>query len=226
MAEITRGNCYRTVALLSTRTEKGVDVATGVFLLGKDGTPYLFTAGHFGKHVNASTLVELPNGPGMKPSVFSLLALTQGNRKDSPLADLSAFPLTGIKPQEKKMFTSRFITYAALLGDGAHPLNRETELTTMGFPEGLGHDVKGCLVPLSFRTYASSDCFYLRDEAYKEPLQVFALENASLGGYSGAPVFDLGSKNNGLVGFIKGNLDAKGGSIAIVTPAIYAKYLM
>ena len=226
MALITRNNCYRTVALLSTPTESGVSVATGVFVLGKDGSPYLFTAAHFGKHTNARTMIELPNGQGMKPSVFPLFTLTKGERMDSSIADLCAFPLRGIRPGDKKLFTSRFLTYEALLGDGARPIDRDATLTIMGFPSGLGHDVKGSLVPLSFRTFASSDYFYLNDPDYKDPLLLYALENASLGGYSGAPVFDMDSKNNGIVGFVKGNLDSGSGSVCIVTPAIYAKYLM
>ena len=226
MALITRNNCYRTVALLSTPTNKGLAVATGVFLLSKNGTPYLFTAGHFAKHVNANTLVELPNGQGKAPSSFPLFSLTKGGRIDSAIADLSAFPLTGIKPGDQKLFTSRFLTYESLLGDVSRPIDRDATLTIMGFPSGLGHDVKGALVPLSFRTYASSDYFHLKDPAYKEPLLLYALENASLGGYSGAPVFDLDSKNNGVVGFIKGNLDSGSGSVSLVTPSAFAKYLM
>lgn len=226
MAIINRNNAYRTVALLSTKSKDGFDVATGVFVLRKDGSPYLLTAGHFGKGVNASTLVELPNGVGRKPSLFSLMELTKGQRIDSAIGDLSAFPLVGIKASDKKLFTSRFLTNDAILGDTSKPIDREKQLTVMGFPSGLGHDSSGALVPLSFRTYASSDYFYLNDPGYKEPLLLFALENASLGGYSGAPVFDMDSKNNGIVGFIKGNLNAGGGSIAIVTPASFARFLL
>lgn len=226
MAVINRTNASRTVALLSTKTSKGIDVATGVFVLRKDGAPFLLTAAHFGKAVNGSTLLEMPNGVGRAPSVFPLLDLSKGQRIDSAIGDLSAFPLVGIKPTDKKLFTSRFLTNDAILGDTSKPVDREKLLTVMGFPSGLGHDSSGALVPLSFRTYASSDYFFLNDPAYKEPLLLFALENASLGGYSGAPVFDMDSKNNGIVGFIKGNLNAGNGSIAIVTPAAFARYLI
>ncbi len=225
MAEINRNNAYRTVALLSTRNGEGLSLATGVFLLRKDGSPFLFTAGHFAKGVNASTIIELPNGVGQKPTLYRLNDLTLGQRIDSPVADLSCFPLIGIKEADRKRFTGRFLTYDAILGDTNRPIDREAQLTIFGYPSGLGHDSKGSLIPLSYRTYASSDYFFLNDPTYKDALLVYALENASLGGYSGAPVFDMDSPNKGIVGFVKGNLDVHGGSITLVTPAAFAKFL-
>lgn len=147
MAVINRTNASRTVALLSTKTSKGIDVATGVFVLRKDGAPFLLTAAHFGKAVNGSTLLEMPNGVGRAPSVFPLLDLSKGQRIDSAIGDLSAFPLVGIKPTDKKLFTSRFLTNDAILGDTSKPVDREKLLTVMGFPSGLGHDSSGALVP-------------------------------------------------------------------------------
>ena len=226
MAEITRNNAYRTVALLSYRDASGLKIATGVFLLRKDGMPFLATAAHFAKFAPSSTLIELPNGVGQKPSLFRLSDLTLGARIDSAVADLSIYPLQGIKQSEQKFFTSRFIVHAAILGDTNLPVDRDKQLTVFGYPSGLGHDSKGALVPLSFRTYASSDYFYLNDPAYKEPLLVYALENASIGGYSGAPVFALDGPNNGIVGFVKGNLNSAEGSISLVTPASFAKFLL
>lgn len=226
MAEINRNNAYRTVALLSYRDGSSVKIATGVFLLRKDGTPYLATAAHFAKAAPSSTLIELPNGVGQKPSLFRLSDLTLGHRFDSAAADLSVYPLTGIKPTEQKYFTSRFIVQDAILGDTNLPVDREKQLTVFGYPSGLGHDSKGALVPLSFRTYASSDYFYLKDPDYKDNLLVYALENASIGGYSGAPVFAMDGPRNGIVGFVKGNLNSEQGSISLVTPAAFAKFLL
>ncbi len=226
MALITRENAIRTVALLSYRLNDSIQCATGTFVLSKSGAPYLLTAGHFARNASKNTIVELPNGIGKKPSYFYLSDLTAGERVDSAIADLSAYPLIGIKEKDKHLFTSRFLTFTALLGEESKPVDREAELTTLGFPSGLGHDAKGALVPLSFRTHASSNFFYLKDDDYKEPLLLFALESAALGGYSGAPVFDMDSRNNGIVGFIKGNLnDPEGGKMALVTPASFAKYL-
>ncbi len=226
MALITRENAIRTVALLSYRTKDGVQCATGTFVLSKTGAPYLITAGHFARSAASDTVVELPNGTGRKPSYFYLKDLSLGERVDSGAADLSAYPLIGIKEKDKHLFTSRFLTFSALLGEESKPVDREAELTTLGFPSGLGHDAKGALVPLSFRTHAASNFFYLKDNDYQEPLLLFVLESAAIGGYSGAPVFDMDSRNNGIVGFIKGNLnDPEGGKMALVTPALFAKYL-
>ena len=226
MALITRENAIRTVALLSYPTSNGIQCATGTFVLSKTGEPFLLTAEHFARSSSKNTIVELPNGIGQKPSYFYLEDLSKGQRIDSAVADLSAYPLLGIKEKDRHLFTSRFLTFTALLGEESKPVDREAELTALGFPSGLGHDAKGALVPLSFRTHASSNYFYLNDKDFKEPLLLFALESAALGGYSGAPVFDMDSKNNGIVGFIKGNLnDPEGGKMALVTPTSFAKYL-
>ena len=65
----------------------------------------------------------------------------------------------------------------------------------------------------------------------------FCLENPSVGGYSGCPVFDLGYSTNGLMtmtkektwchGIMHGTMsDNTGGKIALVTPAFYLKDIM
>jgi hypothetical protein len=62
----------------------------------------------------------------------------------------------------------------------------------------------------------------------------FCLENPSVGGYSGGPVFDLGYSTNGVLeikkdktlchGIMHGTMgDNTGGKIAMVTPAFYLK---
>ncbi len=227
MAPINRGNAYRTVCLITTVLSDGTySVATGSFILDKQGNPYMVTALHASKLFNGSTIFEVANDHGIAPSKFRISEVTLGAKRESPLADLAVFPLKNIPSSEKKTFTNRFLAPSAIKGDLAHPVNREIQLTVVGFPSGLGHDNKGNLVPLTYRTYASSDFMELKDPDFAKPLTVFALENASLGGYSGAPVYDLDSPDNGIYGFIKGNMKVEGGSIALVTPAEFVRYLL
>lgn len=65
----------------------------------------------------------------------------------------------------------------------------------------------------------------------------FCLENPSVGGYSGCPVFDLGYSTNGVMqitkertwchGIMHGTMsDNTGGKIAMVTPAFYLRDLI
>lgn len=227
MAPINRNNAYRTVCLITTKRNDGsFDIATGSFILDKSGNPYMVTALHAAKGFNAGTCIELANDRGIKPSVFNLMDISLSSHRYSSIADLAVFPLKNISPPSKKIFTNRFLAPSAIKGDISKPVNREIQLTVVGFPNGLGHDNKGNLVPLTYRTYASSDYMELKDPDFSSPLTVFALEDSSLGGYSGAPVYDLDSKDNGIYGFIKGNLKVGDGSISIVTPAEFARYLM
>ena len=185
------------------------------------------TALHVAKDVDQTTTIEMSNGPGKKPNAFNLYTIAGGHYRKSPAADLAVFDLIGIKEKDKPLFTNRFITPSALKGDSAKPLSRDLEMTIVGFPSGLGHDADGSLVPLSFRSHVASDFFSLADPDFSTKLIVYCLENGTVGGYSGAPVFSLSPDSNGLYGFIKGNVnDDQGGKIAVATPACFINSLI
>lgn len=109
-------------------------------------------------------------------------------------------------------------------------VSRDFELIAIGFPNGLG--VQGKFSPLTFRSYASSSFLTLNRADTHIPSEFFCLENPSIGGYSGGPVFDLGYMVVGAMtttkektvchGFMHGTMgDNTGGKIALVTPAYY-----
>ena len=109
-------------------------------------------------------------------------------------------------------------------------VSRDFELTSIGFPRGLG--TEGSFSPFTFRSYASSGFVTLPRADTGNLSDFFCLENPSVGGYSGCPVFDLGYSTNGLMtmtkektwchGIMHGTMsDNTGGKIALVTPAFY-----
>ena len=115
-------------------------------------------------------------------------------------------------------------------------VSRDAELTTIGFPCGLG--LQNVFSPLTFRSHAASGYVSVNNGANNKPSNIFCLENPSVGGYSGAPVFELGyiavgnrieiySQQTMCHGFISATLgDQTGGKIAMVVPAYYLKDLI
>ena len=113
-----------------------------------------------------------------------------------------------------------------------HAVSRDYELTAIGFPNGLG--TERSFSPLSFRSYAASGFITFPRGDTKTLSDFFCLENPSVGGYSGCPVFDLGYSTDGVMtitkdktwchGIMHGTMsDTTGGKIAMVTPAYYIK---
>jgi hypothetical protein len=110
------------------------------------------------------------------------------------------------------------------------PVSRDIELTSVGFPNGLG--AQGMFSPLTYRSYVSSGLISLNRADTNTPCEFFLLENPSVGGYSGGPVFDLGIMIVGgmttikdrtcCLGLIHGTIsDQTGGKLAAVTPSYY-----
>lgn len=106
--------------------------------------------------------------------------------------------------------------------------SRDDELTVIGFTNGLG--IQGKFSPLTFRSHASSSYMTLCRADRRDILSdFFCLENPSIGGYSGAPILDLGYMVTGnmtstkektiLHGIMHGTMsDETGGKLALVTP--------
>lgn len=113
--------------------------------------------------------------------------------------------------------------------------NRDLFLTSIGFPFGLG--IQGYFSPLTFESKASSGLLTF-PRADTPTLQTFfALENPSVGGYSGCPVVDLSIFRVGsmmttgsgtcVYGVMHGTIsDNTGGKIAMVTPSYYVHELL
>ena len=174
----------------------------------------------FGKH--QSNCVVLP-----------LITLSNGNSwKLHPIADMAVIELNILGNLD--LFQDRCFPYDHI-NDSNTPASRDDELTVIGFPHGLG--VQGKFSPLTFRSYASSAFLTLPRADTQTPSDFFCLENPSVGGYSGGPVFDMGYEKMGcatatkektiLHGIVHGTMsDDTGGKIALITPMFYIKDLI
>ena len=223
-----RDDLYRVICNIripmpnGTREESG----TGLFV-GRGADLFLITASHVVKNHNDQTALILSDNDG-NATRLPLATLWGGNQwTHHPVADLAYIRLTAnegnIAHLQNRFFPFDHIHLAS------QPVSRDVELTSIGFPLGLGS--AGKYSPLSFRTFAASPFLSLNRFDNNKPSDFFILENPSIGGYSGGPVFDLGYIVSALMvqrkekticyGFTHGTIaDATGGKLAAVTPAL------
>lgn len=235
---IRRDEAFMTVCELLTPINSLVkNVGTGIFVGGLDSNNqfhgWIVTASHVAKETNQQTMVVISNISGraskLPLSVFGDLT----EWKHHPIADISAFEITpteeNMKFMEKRFFPLDHFNLEVI------PVSRDFELTSIGFPHGLG--TENFFSPLTFRSFASSGFVTLNRADTYTPSTFFCLENPSVGGYSGCPVFDLGYVTDGVVttfkektichGIMHGTMcDETGGKIALVTPSFYLKDLI
>lgn len=235
---IKRDEAFRAVCEL--RTPIGATetiVGTGMFLSVPVGENqirgWIVTATHVARDTNCMTQIIIATKEG---KANSLPINTFGDVNDwihHAIADISVLPIlfTGANMQ---FMENRFFPYDHINLE-RRPVSRDYELTSIGFPRGLGID--GSFSPFSFRSYASSGFVSLPRADTGTFSDFFCLENPSVGGYSGCPVFDLGYSTNGVMqitkdrtwcyGIMHGTMsDSTGGKIALVTPSFYLKDLI
>ena len=224
---ITRDGAYKVLCNLRTPTLNGNEqVGTGMFVSRGDDF-LIITASHVARFISAASSIMICDSVGA-PVQILLASLVAGNAwKHHPVADISVIQLK--VDQGNQLLQNRFFPYDHIDLKSFAP-SRDVELTALGFPLGLG--AVGKFSPLSFRTYAASSLITLPRADTQTPSDFFCLENPSIGGYSGGPVFDLGYMVVGLMtqekektichGFMHGTLcDETGGKLALVTPSCY-----
>lgn len=212
-------------------------VGTGTFV-SKGNQLFIVTAGHVAKAIDNKGYVIL-KGHGDQALKLRITDFLSGNAvvwKIHPDADVAVLEL---KPNklifEKGYLNQRFLPHTIFFETLAS-INRETILTTFGFPLGLG--AEGFFSPLTYRTFPSSGLITLARFDNGKPSTFILLENPSTGGYSGGPVFDLGKIETGSLemtsgqgticyGIIHGTIsDETGGKIAAITPSYYVLSLL
>lgn len=229
---LTRDKAFTTVFSLITITDKEKNqssIGTGTFVCKSEDELYLVTASHVANTTNNTTKVIFSD-VNNNCLAFDLLEFNKNlTWKHHNVADLAVLKihLTGNLSQILK---NHFLPLNHINLE-KKCVSRDVELTTIGFPCGLGMQTK--FSPLTFRSYSASSFISIGRGPNQVQSEVFCLENPSVGGYSGAPVFDLGySMVNGQIsvygqkticyGFISATLgDQTGGKIALVTPAYY-----
>ena len=224
---LKRDQLFRVVCSILTPTTAGkAKIGTGSFI-STNNKVYLLTAQHISCDTNDTTILALGDAQSNCMTV-PLKDLVQGNVwKSHPKADMAIIEINiSLRPD---IFTNRCypIDHINLTNN---PASRDDELTVIGFPQGLG--IRGKFSPLTFRSYASSSILTLNRFDTHTPSDFFCLENPSVGGYSGGPVFDLGYQIMGALttqkektimhGIVHGTMtDDTGGKIALITPMYY-----
>lgn len=203
-------------------------VGTGSFIQARSGL-YILTASHVAKNMDKTSKIVISDMEN-KPISFELSELTDSiNWIHHSIADMAILELNLNDEQQNNQFKGRFIPINMISNDKV-ALPRNIQLTTIGFPLGLG--VVEYFSPLTFRTFASSGLITLNRFDTGTPQTFIILENPSIGGYSGGPVYDLSIYDQGNIkttgegtimhAIIHGTLsDDTGGKLAAVTPTFY-----
>ena len=203
---------------------------SGTGFLVKDATRlYLVTAAHVAKAMGPGSLVTLA-GPKDTPETIALDDLSGGPRPiwvQHESADVAVLVLKPSQQTVQRYLQGRFLPFE-VFGPADAPPPRETQLTVIGFPKGLG--VKGHFSPLTLQTLPASG--FLSMKRFDVPIdtEFFMLQNPSTGGYSGAPVIDVSryvmgavtttGEGTRLYGLVHGTIsDDTGGKLAAVVPA-------
>lgn len=144
-------------------------------------------------------------------------------------ADVAVLPLlpgSDVMPHLKEHFLPKEMVSAKLEAP-----SREQPLTTIGFPLGLG--VKERFSPISRESKTASGLLTIPRFDTKQPAIFYLLDSPSIGGFSGAPIFELPgahSSQGGLViggrlacvGLIHGTIsDDTGGKLGAVVPSAF-----
>jgi S1-C subfamily serine protease len=207
---------------------QGEEIGTAIFI-EKNNEPYLLTAEHVVQNINQQTFVVLsdPNGVPIKVMLHVLLGGATFTYHGQ--ADLAKAKIV-VTAANSALLQGRCFPYNQI-DISSNPISKDAELTTIGFPLGLGA-VGSKFSPLSYRTYAAAPCITLPRFDNQVQCDFIILELPSIGGYSGGPMFDLGYLISGLMtqtkektilhGLVHGTIpDSTGGKLAAITPCKY-----
>lgn len=209
---------------------------TALFV-SKDTTLFMVTAEHIARKMNSDATVIIRD-EGDKPYTLTLQELWNKSESvswvfhdEADVAILQLHPNSQIIDKLKK----HFLSLENLQKEIVAP-EREKALSMIGFPLGLG--VKDYFSPLSKEVKTSSGLLRLSRSDNKKEATFFLLSDPSVGGYSGAPIFEppgTYTKGKSLIfssgfrcwGLVHGTIsDETGGKFAAITPAAFIVQLI
>ena len=227
-----------TVAFLSEKiTDDEMKYGTGFFVA--NGTKmYLVTAEHVAKFLTVnSTLTirttgDIPLSINFSDIVGSKTNLNWSFHEEGDVGILPLSPNDNVIQQLEKHFIPISYIYSK-----NKSVSREVTLTILGFPLALGR--QGSFSPISRETKPASGFLVLNRFDNKKPATFFITQDPSIGGFSGAPVFDtklplqrtssltIRSGKPMIVGITHGTLnDTTGGKLGAITPSYQLKELI
>lgn len=201
---------------------------SGIFVTNESRF-YILTAAHVAKTMGQKTYIIIC-GKNDRPIKLNLFEITKSIKWNyHKTADLALIELHLTDFYFQKYFQKRFLPLEYFIKDTIATV-KDTQLTIIGFPLGLG--ATDFFSPLTYHSYPSSGLITLKRADTHTPQTFIVLENPSVEGYSGAPVFDISlvvmgnvqMAGNGTkcVGIIHGTIpDATGGKLTAMTPSFY-----
>jgi len=221
------------VAFLRKDDAKESLAGTGFFIHSAE-TLYLVTASHVSNILSLASPITVATSAG-RPFTFPLQSLVPKSPAPvwvvHPRADVAALRVTPAPDFLKNHLAGHFMPSSWLERAKEAPL-RAITVTVLGFPLQLG--VSQYFSPISRETKAASGLLELPRFDTKALSTFFVTQDPSVGGFSGAPVFDTGlpysTENVGLsvrvgaepriVGLVHGTLsDNTGGKLGAIVPA-------
>jgi len=221
------------VAFLQKDDAKGSPSGTG-FFLSSGSALYLVTAWHVSQILSLASPITLATADS-RPFTFPLKSLVPGATELKWLAhthaDVAALQISPAPDLLKDHLDGHFMPSSWLEAAQEAPL-RAITLTVLGFPLQLG--ISRYFSPISRETRAASGLLELPRFDTKVMSIFFVTQDPSVGGFSGAPVFDTrlpySTENVGLhvqmgvepriVGLMHGTLsDNTGGKFGAIVPS-------
>lgn len=216
--------------ICNIRIPKGQEeeVGTAIFIK-KNNEAYLLTAEHVVKNITPQTYAVLSDQNGVPTKVMLSILLGGATFTYHGQADFAKAKII-VNAANFGFLQGRCFPYNQI-DISNNLISKDIELTTIGFPLGLGA-IGAKFSPLSYRTYAAAPSITLPRFDNQVPCDFIILELPSIGGYSGGPMFDLGYMISGMMtqtkentilhGLVHGTIsDPTGGKLAAITPCKY-----
>ncbi len=219
-----------TIAFLSEKLPNNkVQYGTG-FFVSSEKNLYLITAQHVSNFltINSNITIRTENDIPFKLKFTDIINTTKLNWKyhsEGDIALLYLFPSDSILQKLEKHFLTLSHIYSKKTS-----LSREITITILGFPLQLG--TQGLFSPISRETKPASGFLSLPRADTKNIATFFISQDPSIGGFSGAPVFDLGQPIQStskliirgmepqVVGLVHGTIsDETGGKLGAIVPS-------
>lgn len=224
--------------VVSLRNACGSEIGTGFFVEATGSRYFLVTASHVAEAVgkNGVALFADASDKPVTVSLATLIGRSEAGWIPDPDADVAILSLFPTPQAEASFVRGRTLSLALLDASDAAP-ERETRLTVIGFP--YVPTVGGRISALTLQTFPASGLISMKRADRGTLATFFLLQEPSMGGYSGAPVFDVGEQFLGSSvviegtrpptcrGVIHGTIsDGTGGKLAAVTPSSYVAALI
>jgi hypothetical protein len=226
------------VVLLRGTNSYGTPTTGTGFFLATDLFTYIITAEHIAQTLTSQSQITIRTKEG-KSLTFPLNDIVQdkegNNWPTHKEADVTILPLKDNEKLPTEEFKNRFLPISLILKDKAAP-PRAATLTVIGFPLGLPLviNTNDPFSPISRETKPASDLLILRRFDTKKPAKFFLTQDPSIGGFSGAPIFDTGlplqidnveyfrPSMALVVGLVHGTLsDDTGGEMGAIVPSYH-----